>query len=290
MSSYKIVTDTTADLTESWMAENDVGFLRHGLVIDGKEIKDDFGKTIKPADFYARVRGGLMPTTTQVDIPTFTSVYEEQLQQGKDVIYIAFSANLSGTFNTGNMVANELIEKYPGRRILACDTAAASIGQGLLVMEAVKMRDAGATIDEVYDSITQLKEKVCHFFTVDDLNHLYRSGRLSKSSAFFGTLVGIKPVMYLSSIGKLEPIDKIRGRKQAIAEIASLLQKHITDAASQTVYICHADCIDDAEYLAAIIRRDIGPADVDIRYLTNIIGTHAGPGTLACFAFGDKRL
>lgn len=290
MSTYKIVTDTTADLTESWMAANDVGFLRHGLVIDGKEIKDDFGQTIKPSDYYNRLRGGVMPSTTQVDIPTFTSVYEEQLAQGKDVLYIAFSSNMSGTFNTGNMVANELMEKYPGRQVVGFDTAAASIGQGMIVMEAVKLRDAGMGLEELCEKLEELKRTACHFFTVDDLNHLYRSGRLSKSGALFGTLVGIKPVMYLSTEGKLTPIAKVRGRKPAITEIARLLQERIVNACEQTIYIAHGDCLEDAEYLATLIRRDIKPANVDIRYLTNIIGTHAGPGTLACFGFGDKRL
>ena len=137
---YQIFTDTTTDLTPQWMEENQVGWLAHGLVIDGKEIKDDFGKTVPPQEFYARVRSGLMPTTTQVDMPTFLNAYEPALQQGLDVLYIGFAANMSGTFGTSQMIAKELMEKYPGRRVLSFDTGAASMGQGIIVMEAVRLQ------------------------------------------------------------------------------------------------------------------------------------------------------
>ena len=289
-STFRIFTDTTTDLTPDWMTANQVGWLAHGIVIDGREIKDDFGQTVRPADFYGKVRSGLMPTTTQVDIPTFTEAYEPVLQAGQDAIYIGFSGNLSGTFATSQMIGQELMEKYPGRRVISFDTAGASMGQGMIVMEAARLQQAGMGLDELLVELEHLKQTACHFFTVDDLNHLYRGGRLSKSSAFFGTLVGIKPVMYLSTEGKLTPISKIRGRRQAVEELCRLTKDYIVDAQEQVIYICHADCQEDADMLAALVREQIGPKDVDVRYLTPIIGTHAGPGTLAIFCFGRARI
>ena len=288
---YKIFTDTTTDLTPEWMQENHVGWLEHGIVINGREIKDDFGKTIPHAEFYKQLREGLMPTTTQVDIPTFTSAYEEALQQGLDVLYIGFSSKLSGTFNTSLMVAQELMEKYPGRRVVSFDSAAAAIGQGMVVMEAVRLQQQGASMDELLEvELPRLKETICHFFTVDDLNHLYRGGRLSRSSAFLGTLMGIKPVMYVNDEGKLEPLSKVRGRRQAIAELVRLAKEHVTDPQNQIIYICHADCHEDAEELARLVQEQLNPKGIDIRFLTPIIGNHSGPGTLAVFGFGRSRL
>lgn len=288
---YKIFTDTTTDLTPEWMTENNVGWLEHGIVIDGKEIKDDFGKTVPHKDFYQRLRSGLMPTTTQVDIPTFTNAYEQALQQGLDVIYIGFSSKLSGTFNTSLMVEQELMEKYPGRRVISFDTAAAGIGQGMIVMEAARLQQQGMSLDELVDeALPRLKKTICHFFTVDDLNHLYRGGRLSRSSAFLGTLMGIKPVMYVSDEGKLEPLSKVRGRRQAIAELARLAKEHVVNPQEQTIYICHADCREDADELARLVKEQMNPKGVDIRFLTPIIGNHSGPGTLAVFGFGNSRL
>ena len=287
---YQIFTDTTTDLTPQWMEENQVGWLAHGLVIDGKEIKDDFGKTVPPQEFYARVRSGLMPTTTQVDMPTFLNAYEPALQQGLDVLYIGFAANMSGTFGTSQMIAKELMEKYPGRRVLSFDTGAASMGQGIIVMEAVRLQQAGMPLDELMEELEKLKQTACRFFTVDDLNHLYRGGRLSRGSAFFGTLVGIKPVMYLSAEGKLTPLAKVRGRRQAVEELCRLTKEYILDAEDQVIYIAHADCLADAQMLEQMVREQIKPRDVEIRYLTPIIGTHAGPGTLAIFCFGRARI
>ena len=286
---YKIFTDTTTDLTPEWMTQNNVGWLAHGIVIDGKETKDDFGKTVKPESFYDKVRGGLMPTTTQVDIPTFMEAYEPELQAGRDILYIGFASNMSGTFNTSQMIAKELMEKYPGRRVLSFDTGAASMGQGIIVMEAARLQQAGMPLDELLQELPHIKETSCHFFTVDDLNHLYRGGRLSRSSAFFGTLVGIKPVMYLSTEGKLVPINKIRGRRQAVEELCKLTKEYIEDGENQVVYICHGGSPEDAAYLESLVREQVHPRDVDVRYLTPIIGTHAGPGTLAVFFFGGKR-
>ncbi|WP_458861881.1 DegV family protein [Acidaminobacterium chupaoyuni] len=288
--SYTIVTDTTTDLTEQWMNENGVGYLPHGLVIDGKEIKDDFGKTIPPAEFYQRIREGMMPTTTQVDIPTFTRVYEGELQKGKDVVYIGFSSQLSGTFNTSNMVAKELMEKYPGRKIISYDTKAATMGQGALVMEAVKMQQQGLSLEEMVEKMDHYRETMCHFFTVDDLNHLYRGGRVSKTSAFLGTLVGIKPVMYMSEEGRLLPLAKVRGRGASMQDLARLCKEYIVDPQEQTVYCVHGGCPEDAGELCRMIEEAVHPKHIDIRGLTPIIGSHTGPGVLAIMFFGSKRI
>ena len=211
-SAYQIFTDITTDLTAEWMSANQVIWLFHGLVIDGKEVKDDFGKSVPRDTYYDRLRGGMKPTTTHVDMPTFVSNFEKALQAGKDVLYVAVSGKLSGSLNTYPIAAEELRAKYPGRRIEAFDTCAVSMGQGSIVMKVVEMQRQGYTMDQVLEQLPRLRDTTCHFFTVDDLNHLYRGGRLSRSSALVGSLMGIKPVMYVTNDGALQPLSKIRGR------------------------------------------------------------------------------
>ncbi len=289
-SAYQIFTDITTDLTAEWMSANQVIWLFHGLVIDGKEVKDDFGKSVPRDTYYDRLRGGMKPTTTHVDMPTFVSNFEKALQAGKDVLYVAVSGKLSGSLNTYPIAAEELRAKYPGRRIEAFDTCAVSMGQGSIVMKVVEMQRQGYTMDQVLEQLPRLRDTTCHFFTVDDLNHLYRGGRLSRSSALVGSLMGIKPVMYVTNDGALQPLSKIRGRRQAVEELARLIQKHAVDPQEQTIYISHADCLEDAEYLAELIRNQVKPKAVEIRFLTPVIGAHAGPGTLAVFCAGASRV
>lgn len=289
-SAYQIFTDITTDLTAEWMTANNVVWLFHGLVIDGKEVKDDFGKSVPRDAYYQRLREGMKPTTTHVDMPTFMENFEKALQAGKDVLYVAVSSKLSGSLNTYPIAAEELRAKYPDRRIEAFDTCAISMGQGLIVMKVVEMQRQGYTMDQVLEQLPRLRDTTCHFFTVDDLNHLYRGGRLSRSSALVGSLMGIKPVMYVTEEGALQPLSKIRGRRQAIEELARLVKEHAVEPENQTIYIGHADCQEDADYLAQLVREQIGPREVDVRFLAPVIGAHAGPGTLAIFCTGQTRL
>ncbi len=164
------------------------------------------------------------------------------------------------------------------------------MGQGLIVMKVVEMQRQGYTMDQVLEQLPRLRDTTCHFFTVDDLNHLYRGGRLSRSSALMGSLMGIKPVMYVTNDGALQPLSKIRGRRQAIEELARLVKEHAEDPQNQTIYIGHADCQEDAEYLAELVREQTQPQAVDVRFLAPVIGAHAGPGTLAIFCAGQSRL
>lgn len=289
-SAYQIFTDITTDLTAEWMTANHVIWLYHGLVIDGKEVKDDFGKSVPRDTYYDRLRAGMKPTTTHVDMPTFLENFEKALQAGKDVLYVAVSGKLSGSLNTYPIAAEELRAKYPDRRIEAFDTCAISMGQGLIVMKVVEMQQQGYTMDQVLAELPRLRDTTCHFFTVDDLNHLYRGGRLSRSSALMGSLMGIKPVMYVTNDGALQPLSKIRGRRQAVEELAKLIQKQAVDPGQQTIYISHADCLEDAEYLAQLVEQQVKPRGVEIRFLTPVIGAHAGPGTLAVFCVGNSRV
>lgn len=179
--------------------------------------------------------------------------------------------------------------KYPDRKIISVDSLCASLGQGLLIFLAAKQQAEGKTIDEVAEYVEKTKLRICHWFTVDDLNHLKRGGRISKSTAVFGTALQIKPIMHMNDEGKLENVSKVRGRKAAIKKLADKMDENAIDPAQQTVFISHGDCIEDANLLADMIQKRLHVKDVFINYVGPVIGTHSGPGTLAVFFTGNKR-
>ncbi len=292
MSEYQFVLacDSTCDLPREWYEQKDVRCVPHGIVMDGREYRDDFGVTLPPEAVYAAIRGGAMPSTLQGSLEALTGVFEEACKAGKDVVYVGFSSQLSGTFATACMVANELQEQYPGRRLICFDSRAATMGHGIQVLLAQRLREQGLSADEAAAELEKHCPKACHFFTVDDLNHLYRGGRLSKTSALVGSLMGIKPILYVSDEGKLTPIGKKRGRHQAIEELARLTAEHIENPQDQTVFITHGDCREEAEELARLTAEKVPGAKIEITMLSPIIGIHSGPGTLAIFCWGSRRL
>lgn len=292
MSEYKFVLacDSTCDLPREWYESTGACCIPHGIVMDGREYWDDFGASVSAETIYANIRGGGMPSTLQGSLETFTEVFEESFKKGLDVLYVGFSSQLSGTFATSRMIAEEIEGKYPGRRAICFDTRGATMGHGIQVLLAQSLREQGLSVAETAEELEKRCLKACHFFTVDDLNHLYRGGRLSKTTAVVGSLIGIKPVMYVSDEGKLVPIGKKRGRRQSMEELARLTAEHIKDPLEQTIYITHGDCLDEAEELKAMVCEKLPGAKVEISMLSPIIGIHSGPGTLAIFFWGEKRL
>ena len=188
------------------------------------------------------------------------------------------------------MVAQELMEKYPGRRVISFDTAAAGIGQGMIVMEAARLQQQGMSLDELVDeALPRLKKTICHFFTVDDLNHLKRGGRVSAAAALLGTMLSIKPVLHVDDTGHLVPVSKTRGRKASLLALVDRMAESAVDPAGQTIFISHGDCEADAEFVADEVRRRFGVQDIYINYVGPVIGNHSGPGTLALFFLGSRR-
>lgn len=292
MSDYKfmLISDSTNDLPRDWYETNDALCVPHGIVLDGKEYWDDFGVTLPPKKVYDYIRNGGMPSTVQGNLEKITQYFEDNCKEGMDSLYLVFSSQLSGTFATASMVAKEMMEKYPERRVLCVDSRCAAMGHGMLVMLAQQLREQGMTADEAAAELEKRRGNVCHFFTVDDLNHLYRGGRLSKAEAVLGSLIGIKPILYIDDSGKLVPIGKKRGRRQAIEELARLTVEHIKDPEKQTVIIPHGDCQEDADELKSLLQEKLPGTKVETCILGPTIGTHTGPGVLAVVFWGDKRL
>lgn len=292
MADYKfvLVCDSTCDLPREWFEQTGAQCIPHGIVLEGKEYPDDFGKSISASEIYARIRKGAMPSTLQGSLEVMRTVFEQSCAAGLDVLYVVFSSQLSGTYATACMAAAEMEEKYPGRRVICFDSRAATMGHGIQILLAQTLREQGLSAEQTAAELEKRCLSACHFFTVDDLNHLYRGGRLSKTTAVVGSLMGIKPIMYVNDEGKLTPIGKKRGRTQAIEELARLCAEYIRDPQGQTVYITHGDCEEEAQELARRVCEKLPGQKVDIRMLSSTIGVHSGPGTLAIFFWGEKRI
>jgi DegV family protein with EDD domain len=214
----------------------------------------------------------------------------EILDAGRDILYIGFSSGLSGTYDGTRMVLEGLATEYPERKIMHVDTLAAAAGQGLLVWYAAQMREQGASIEEVHKWVEDNRLKLAHWFTVDDLMYLFRGGRVSRTSAWAGTLLKIKPVLHVDDEGKLIPMQKVRGRKKSIDAMFKLMCETADEPVeNQAVFISHGDCIEDVEYLEKLIEEKWHPRMIFHNILDPVIGAHSGPGTLALFFLADHR-
>ena len=235
------------------------------------------------------MRVGKTAKTSAINTQTFIDVFEKKLQEGNDIVYIAFSSGLSTTYNSGVAAANELKENYPNRKILVVDSLAASAGYGLIVYLASKKAKEGASAEEIIKFVEDIRLKIAHWFTVADLVYLKRGGRISPTVAFVGGVLGIKPILHVDNEGHLISMSKVRGRRAAILELANKFGETADKGAVQTVYISHGDCIDDAQTLADIIKKEYGVNTEIITYVGPVIGAHSGPGTLALFFIANER-
>ena len=287
MRDYVILTDSGSDLDAAKAEELGVRVLDLTVIKEGEEPIADSEMDIK--GFYSFLREKKTATTSAVNVEAFEEAMEECIAKDKDILYIGFSSGLSSTYNAGRLAAEEMAEKYPDRKIFACDTLCASLGQGLMVYHAVQKKNAGATIDEVRAWIEENKLNLCHWFTVDDLMFLKRGGRVSATTAVVGSMLSIKPVMHVDNEGHLVKVTTARGRRASIDAMFAKMKDTAIDPASQVVYICHGDCIDDANYLAQKIKNELGVKEVYIGYTGAVIGSHSGPGTLALFYLGTER-
>ena len=228
-------------------------------------------------------------TTSAINIEQMYSVMSEEIKEGRDVLYIGFSSGLSGSYNAGVQAARLLSDEYPERKIFTVDSLCASLGQGLLVYLCAKMRMEGKSIEEVRMFAEENKLNVCHWFTVDDLFFLKRGGRVSAATAVMGTMLSIKPVMHVDNKGRLVNVEKARGRKAALDALFSKMQATAIKPETQTCFICHGDCEEDAKYLANRMKNELGVPEVIIGYTGPVIGAHSGPGTMAIFYLGTER-
>lgn len=288
MRQYRLITDSTADLTASYLEERNIGVVCLSYLINGVETRDEL-KVESHRKFYAAMRENAVPITAQVASGQFIEYFQPELEKGYDIVYVAFSSGLSGTCQGAQVAAKELKERFPERKIFVCDTLAASMGEGLIVHEAANLRDSGYSAEALYQWLEENKMNMKHWFTVKDLSYLFRGGRCSATSAFVGTLMDIKPVLDVNNEGKLIPRDRVKGRKRSIKAMMEHMREEIVNPDGQTVAISHGDCIEDAEFLASLIREEFKVKDIIINYVGSVIGAHSGPGTLALFFWGNPR-
>ena len=286
---YKITTDNTADLPYSFYKENDIDFLFLPYTLEGKQYTLD--NELPVGEFYSRMRDGSMPTTSQYNVNDVCRKWEPYLQKGVDILHIAFSSGLSGSYNSSRLAAEQLREQYPERSIIVVDTLSASMGEGMLVWYAANMKKEGKTLKEVASWLEENKLHLCHVFSVNDLFHLYRGGRVSKATAILGTMINIKPMLHVDNEGHLINLSKVRGRKHSIIRLADMMDERIGSYRDKNpiMMISHGDCLDEAELLKQEVLKRYPGTEIWINHVGATIGAHSGPGTMALFFLGDFR-
>lgn len=287
MCTYEVFTDSGCDLSQELREKWNVKMVSLTLRFRNTEREDSVGNDIR--ELYKGLRAGEVATTAAVNPDTWAKAMEPVLQSGKDVLVLGFSSGLSTTYQSAVIAAQELQEQYPQRRIRVVDTRSASLGQGLLVYYVCQKRDEGMELDALADWAEEAKTHLCHWFTVDDLMYLKRGGRISAATAIAGTVLGIKPVLHMDDAGHLINKSKARGRKASIEALAGKLGQLGLPGANKTVFICHGDCLEDAQRLEALVKERCGVEQVVIGYTGAVIGSHSGPGTLALFFLGQHR-
>ena len=288
MQDYVLFTDSTTDLSPALIEEMDAVVMPLSFTLNDKSYQNHpDGREMSMADFYTALRRGGMSTTSQLTMETLRKAFAPVLEQGKDVLYLAFSSGLSGTYQTACITAQDLMEQYPGRRVVCVDTLQASMGEGLLTFEAALLRKQGKSLDEVADYVRTQGQSYCTWFTVEDLMFLKRGGRVSGAAAVAGTLLGIKPVLHVDREGKLIPMEKVRGRRASLDALVKHYKDGVLDKTG-TVFISHGDCLADAQYVADKIRA-IGVGRIELNMIGPVIGAHSGPGTVALFYRGTNR-
>lgn len=286
---YWIVTDSAIDMPKDWIeSQEKFKVVLLAYLLDG-EVHVPDGTEESTKAFYEQLRAGKMPSTSQVTPSQWLDSLRPILEGGEDVLLIAFSSGLSGTCQAAMNAADELREEFPERRIEVVDSLCASAGQGLLVHYALRNRASGMSLADNAAWVEQNVQNVIHWFTVNDLMHLFRGGRVSKTSAVIGTLVRIKPVMRVDEKGKLAVKEKVAGRKRSISTLCEKICRDIVNPDGQLILISHGDCEAEAESLAEMLRKALPGVEVRLTYVGSVIGSHSGPDTLAVFCMGDTR-
>ncbi|MEG1706014.1 MAG: DegV family protein [Clostridia bacterium] len=288
---YEIWTDSSSNLTDELIISHNINILSLVFVVGEREfISYEKGEETNLQQFYELLRKKETLTTSCVNEQTAYDNFEQTLSEGKDLLYIGFSSALSKTFSACENAINRLKVKFPERKIIAVDTLGASLGEGLLVLYASRLRESGKSIDEVAKWLEDNKLKLCHYFTVDDLFYLFRGGRVQKSSYLIASILQIKPIMHMNDQGQLVAIGRVPGRKKSINTLAKLVANNIVNPKEQTICITHGDCIDDVNLLVTKLKELITVKEYIINYVDPVVGAHSGPGTIAIFFLADSRL
>ncbi len=294
MSSFVITCCSTVDLPKEYFEKNNIPYACYHYIMDGEEYLDDLGQSIPFPEFYKRIADGSMPTTSQINISEFMAFFEPFLKEGKDILHLSMSSGISGTCNSAYNAKEELATKYPDRTIKVVDSLAASSGYGLFLDKLVEMRDAGKSLEEIYLFAEDNKLKLQHWFFSTDLTHFKRGGRISAAAATLGNILNLCPLMNVDYMGKLIVRQKIRGKKKVIVEIVNKMIE-LADGGKEyndKCYICCSACEEDARKVADLVEATFPNLNgkVEINSIGAVIGAHTGPGTVALFFWGDKRV
>lgn len=287
---FVIVTDVTCDFPPEMVTKLGVKIIPMEFLIDEVSyLHYPDAREMSMEEFYQRVKSGKMPTTTQINQNTYRKVFSPILKEGKDILYIAFSSGLSSTWQGSCLAARELEEKYPGRRVMSVDSRCASAGEGLLVLHAVRMKEQGATMEEIAAWIEENRDHVCHWVLVDDLKHLHRGGRLPAVAAVAGIALGIKPLIRVTEEGKLEPIGKVRGRKKGIEYLLKKTEETCVDPQKSIMWVVHTACEEEAKDFCRTLKSQFHPKELYLSEIGPIIGAHTGPNVLAVVFLGTHK-
>lgn len=286
--SYYITTDATCDFPQQLIDFENFEIIPMSYTIGDTEY--GFEKKLTNQEFYDLVRNGAMPTTSLITTYTASEFFRPILQAGNDILHICFSSGLSSTYQNVLIAVEELKKEFPERKIYMLDSKCASSGEGLLVYYALKARGNGMSIEDNYNKTLDRRDHICHYFTPNDLYHLMRGGRVSKTAAIAGTILQIKPILYANVDGKLSSIDKVKGRKKALVELVHYMQSKMIAEENEIVFISHADCLEEAEFVKEKIIEKTGITNIMIEYIGPVIGSHTGQGTVALFFIGKDKI
>lgn len=289
MRDFCISTDSTASLPESYLKENNITIHPLHYIIDGVEYGKDIEKELTDREFYDSIRNGKMPTTSATNPGYIEKVMKEQIAQGCDILHIGFSSGISSSYSNAAMCANQIMEENPDCKIKVVDSLCAEAGQALLVYHAVELKKQGKSIDEIVEWIEENKLNIIHHFTVEDLFHLVRGGRLAKSTAIIGTALNIQPILHMDNDGKLSSIGKARGRKKAIKTLVDSIEGNTAGFKINEIFISHSDALEEAEALEGMIKEKYPQATTMILPISPTVGAHTGVGTLLVSYFGNVR-
>jgi DegV family protein with EDD domain len=290
MQKFKIVTDSCVDLTAEMAKALDLVVLPLSVTIEEKSYRNYLDeREIKFKDFYQMLRDKKTATTSQVNPENYITAIEPFLEEGYDILLVTFSSALSGTYQASLIAKSELLEKYPHGKILIIDSLCASMGQGLLLKYLADMKQQNASLEELVLWAEKNKQRMCHLFTVGDLNHLRRGGRLSYAKAFLGTLLKIKPLLHVDMGGRLVQTGAVRGRRQALNKMVERMVQTIENPEEQEIFISHGDCLDDVIYVIDRIHEFMKVKNIVFNYVGPVIGSHSGIDTLAIFYLGNDR-
>ena len=293
MNDYILSCSSTADLTKKQMDQRDIHYVCFHFLLDGHDYADDMGQSLSSEELFQRMTAGAETQTSQVPLAEYIQYFEKLLQEGKDILHIEFSSGLSGSYNSALLATQELAEKYPERKIYVVDSLAASSGYGLIMETLADMRDSGKSIEELYHWIENNKLHMHHWFFSTDLTFYVKGGRISKTAGMVGSILNICPLLNVDNVGKLNPREKLRGKKKVIQRIVEMMEQHAENGLNYSgkCYICHSVCPEDATTVAALVEKKFPHLQekVQIYPIGATIGSHTGPGTLALFFWGDER-